>query len=249
MAIGEHVNMRIFRFTSVLAFCFLTSFVKAQPTIWAPNGETEFTGKAIDQATEEAVPHAWVLGIYVLGRGGVHEQAHCTVAELVQSDELGQYVLPYYDGLPPQFLYAFAHRYKYAQPLRDVYKDAQLRPIVRVMKLINGRPQIVGREGPFRDEQEALKASRTLQDVWLERFTGTDDEWLGELLRTPKQSGCPSKKTSGMVGWAAELLKEAERMPDSGVRRDIVDRLEFRLAQEKKWNPDGAKKLEMGVIK
>src|SRR5579859_5796204 len=98
----------------VLSLCLLASTACAgERTIWAPHGETEFVGRAIDKTTGKPVPGASILATYILGSGGIHEPAHCSVAEFVQSDEKGEYVLPFYDGLPPQFLAAFAHRYRW----------------------------------------------------------------------------------------------------------------------------------------
>jgi hypothetical protein len=234
---------------AAIAIPLLMLGARAASSIWTPNGETEFVGKAIDKTTDRTVPNAWVLAIYILGSGGAHEQAHCTVAELVKSNDRGEYELPYYDGLPPQFFFAFAHRYKWASWPRVVYRDANLRPIVEILKIVNGNVQKIGQEGPFASEQEALKASRILQDVWLEPFVGTDDEWLRHLRSTPNHAGCKSRRTSGMVGWAAALLAEAEAMPDSEVKRQVVRSYELLLEHEKMRNPEGAQRLSIGVSK
>jgi hypothetical protein len=231
MAVGGHVMSILVRAALTIVMLQYMASADAQRSIWAPNGETEFIGTAFDTATGKPVPRAWVLATYVLGSGGVHEQAHCTVAEVVQADERGEYRLPFYDGLPPQYINAFGRRYQWAIWLRNVTKDESLRWVVVTSREVDGKREAVAKEGPFASQEEALKASHKLRDVWLSRFTGTDEEWLQLLPRMPSNAspGCSARKTRGVIGWHEALLAEAEGMPDSPTRQQTVKELRDRL--------------------
>ena len=228
---GEHVLRRIAKFAAAVAFA--ASLVSnAETTIWTPNGEKQFVGHALDYATGKPLPGGWIIATYVLGPGGIHEPAHCGVAEAVQADSDGKYVLPFYDGRPPQFLDAFGHRYKKAPSPRNVTRDVKtLQWIVTITEVVNGKGVVVGREGPFSSEEVALKASNRQRDVWLQPFAGTDDEWITWLSRsgTHAESGCPSYVSRGIVDWLQAMLDEVQSMSDSKAKDAAVDHLKGRI--------------------
>ena len=196
--------------------------------VWAPHGETQFVGRAIDVETGQPIAGASVIATYELSAGGFHHQPGCAVAEYVRSNERGEFILPFYEGLPPQYLNAFGHRYerpRYVPPA--VTKDAGERWIVIYRKVGKGKAEEIRREGPFRTQELAAKASRLLQDVWLEKFEGTDEEWLLKVRSTTTNASslCPSGKTRGVVEWSEALLAEAESMPDSAAKQEAVKQL------------------------
>lgn len=219
----------------------LAAVSSAEQTTWTPHGESQFVGHAINKQTGEPIGGAWILASYVLGQGGVHEQAHCSIAEVVRSNASGEYVLPYHEGLPPQYLDTFAHRFKWVVWPRNVSKDAKLRWVVNVTAIVDGKGRIIAQEGPFATEEEALKASRILQDVWLEPFTGSDDDWLRYLSQMSGwKFGCKSRITAGGVAWRQALLDEAGAMPESAVKSEVMKQLRYSLEQARLADPDGA---------
>jgi hypothetical protein len=208
-----------------------THSIAGPKTVYAPNGEEQFVGRAIDWTTGEPLAGVWVAASYVLGSGGLHGSAGCTVGESVRSDEKGEYVLPYYNGLPPQFLVAFGHRYQLVAPARQANRDTLERWIVNVLEPDGqGKRRIVRQEGPFVTHADALKASRVTQDVWLEKFPGTDDEWVTKAAALNSGiMGCPSRSTGGDLAWKEALLAEVQSMPESPAQVQAIQRLRTRL--------------------
>ena len=189
--------------------------------VWAPHGETQFVGRAIDVETGRPIAGASVIATYELSPGGFHRKPGCAVAEYVRSDERGEFILPFYEGFPPQYLNAFGHRYllpRYNVPA--VTTDGMGGWIVIYRKVGKGRAEEIRREGPFKTEELAGKASRMLQDVWLEKFEGSDDDWVQKVkfMTSNASAGCPSGKTGGIVEWREALVREAESMPDSAAK-------------------------------
>jgi hypothetical protein len=224
---------------AALLFALTVGLTHADWRVWAPNGETQFTGQAIDVETGQPIPGISVIATYVLTSGGMHHGPGCTVAEYVKSDERGEYRLPFYEGRPPQHLNAFGHRY--LQPKHDprqVTTDGKGGWIVNYWKVEKGRVlEQTRREGPFRTEELAGKASRLLQDVWLEKFEGSDEEWLRKIkfIANNAGAGCPSGKTGGVVDWTEALLREAESMPDSSTKQEVVQHRRESLQYERSF--------------
>jgi hypothetical protein len=83
------------------------------------------------------------------------------------------------------------------------------------------------------------------------KFKGTDDEWLRRLRNTGSHAGpgCPSRKTSGVVGWDAAKLSEAEAMPDSELKREVVKEFRQFLDDSRSRNPEAARKPLMKSAK
>jgi hypothetical protein len=63
-----HLSMGLIAATMLFAFA---TACEGGNTIWTPNGETEFVGKAIDRATGQPIAGVWVLGIYRRGRSSL----------------------------------------------------------------------------------------------------------------------------------------------------------------------------------
>jgi hypothetical protein len=213
------------RLLGLLPVVFI-SLAHADWKVWAPNGETQFVGRAIDVETGQPIEGISVIATYILTPGGFHHAPGCAVAEYARSNERGEFTLPFYEGLPPQYLNAFGHRYfspKYDPP--HVTTDGMGGWIVNYRKVGKGRVlEQIRREGPFKTEELAAKASRLLQDVWLEKFEGSDDEWLLKVRHTTTNASylCPSGTTDGVVGWHEAQMHEAESMPDSPVKREVL---------------------------
>jgi hypothetical protein len=222
-----------------LIFSLVAAFdVAAGPkSVYAPHGEEQFTGRAIDRNTGEPIPGVWVIAAYVLGEGGFHASPHCTIAESVRSNERGEYILPFYEGKPPQFLEAFGHRYVPTTAPRRVNRDTRDRWIVEIFEVAgDGKLRIAGQEGPFASQVEAGRASRLLQDVWLEKFTGTDDEWVRKLASISSPGYlCPPKLRQGDDAWEEALLAEAELASDSPAKQSVVQRLRKRIENSKSF--------------
>jgi hypothetical protein len=219
----------------------VSGLVYAQKSFWAPNGEKTFTGTAIDFTTGKSLPGIWVMASYYLRPGGIHEQARCTVLEVVRSDSMGHYELPFYDGLPPEFIQGFGTRYQLANFGRDVSKNNRLRWIVRVIKPAVDRNEVVATEGPFATERDAQKAARIFQDVWLKPFTGTDDAWLQQLAKMAKwEAPCKSRQTRGGVQWREALISEAESMPESPKKTETLQSLRRSLDAVRELDPGAA---------
>jgi len=216
------------------------SSLAANQSIWAPNGEKEFTGFARERWTGKPVPGAWVAATWVLDPGGGHEQPHCSINEVVRADSEGRYVLPYYEGRPPQFIEAFAHRYLVSAPPQHATRDPKtFEWIVTFSKLENGKQIIASTKGPYKSEQEAVKASRTQQDVWLLPFEGTDEEWEKSIstVGTHARLGCASYISNGVTDWLKAVVDELEGMPASPGREKALSHakgwLEFARGTEK----------------
>ena len=195
-----------------------SSMVYAGQSVWTPNGEKNFTGFARERWTGKAIPGAWVAATWVLDPGGGHEQPHCSINEVVRADSEGRYVLPYYEGRPPQFIEAFAHRYLVSPPPQHATRDPKtLEWIVTFSKLENGKQIVASTKGPYKSEQEAVKASRTQQDVWLLPFEGTDEEWEKSISTagTHARLGCASYISNGVTDWLKAVVEELEGMPAS----------------------------------
>jgi hypothetical protein len=243
MATGKHVIGRAALTAALsIAAIALPFLCAAETTVWAPHGEREFVGRAINKTTSAPVPGAWVFGIYILYNSKGHEEVHCSLAEFARANEVGEYRLPLHDGYPPTFIYAFADRYIWAPWPRTVTRDRFMRWIVIHHVTAGGKVEEVRREGPFVSEEEANKASRIREDVWLEHFDGTDDQWLQRILELPREVGCASKATSGPRAWISAILAEAETAPKSSKRDEVVRKLNGSLKLARSNHPDAEPK-------
>ena len=236
MATGKHVAMAISRFAVLLFAGVIVGLAHADWPVWTPNGETQFVGRATDATTGEPIANASIIATYVLSAGSFHQGPGCSVAEYARANERGEYVLPFYEGLPPQFLNTFGHRYvaPWRSPRAVTKDDAGW--IVVTRQIVGKQARELSREGPFKTEELATKASRLLQDVWLEKFEGSDEEWLQKLNHMPIHAGpgCASGKSGGIVEWQEALLREAESMPDSRAKDAAVHQLTEELAYVRK---------------
>jgi hypothetical protein len=227
-------------FLVTLGVLVATHSIAGPKTVYAPNGEEQFVGRAIDWTTGEPLAGVWVAASYVLGSGGLHGSAGCTIGESVRSDEKGEYVLPYHNGLPPQFLTAFGHRYQRVAPARQANRDTSERWIVNVLEPDGqGKRRIVRQEGPFVTMAHALKASRMNQDVWLEKFPGTDDEWVNKLSTFGNPiHACASRLTAGELPFEEALLAEIQSMPESSARSRAIEHSRGRVERTRGGCPN-----------
>lgn len=214
-------------------FLFAAISCHGEKSIWTPTGEKKFTGIAQERWTGRPIPGAWIAATWMLDAGGLHAGPRCSINEVVHADSDGRYVLPYYQGRPPQVIEAFGHRYLVSPPPRRVTRDPRtMEWIIRFSKLENGKRDVASTQGPFSSREEALKAARVQQDVWLDNFVGTDDEWATTLstFGISAEARCASFASMGISDWHRAVLSELRSLPDSRARQQAIDHVSARLA-------------------
>lgn len=195
------------------------AFVLAGCSGGAPPQATVNQGQVLDQDTGQPIAGVIVVGVY---RGSVSGSGatSCNRVESAVSDPQGWFELPLDPEAGPLAMEGYHRDYRHGWPVRvptcgingdpeqcQVWQDRRddTDNVVSIVK----EPTI------YHGKEEATKAARYWQDLYLKRFEGTREERIRELWRLPISCLAPPKSSLGLVPFLEAILHEQIELGDS----------------------------------
>jgi hypothetical protein len=186
----------------------------------APSQGTINRGQVIDQDTGQPIPGVIVVGLYIGSVRGSGASS-CNRVESTVSDENGWFELPLDPNAGPLKMAGYHRDYRHGYPMR-------------VPTCLSGRPDqcqiwqdrrddndhvisVVKEPKIYPSEDEAAKAARYWDDLYLKRLDGTRDKRLYELWRLQSANSCLAtpKTSQGLVPFLEAILQEELELGDS----------------------------------
>jgi hypothetical protein len=190
--------------------------------------------QVIDQDTEQPIAGVIVVGKY-RGSRGFEGASSCNRVESAVSDENGWFALPLDPESGPLYMEGYHKDYRHGYPIRTaqcyidgdpdkcdvwVQRRDDSDKVVSVVK----EPMI------YHGLEEAKKAAREGQDLYMKRFIGDRTARLQELWRLEGATSCgASPKTSqGLVPLLEAILSEQAELHDGPDKiRDTNESLRY----------------------
>jgi len=230
MAHRQHVALPTIRRTVCLAlFAALAASCKDAPPkpVWS-------RAQVIDQDTEQPIAGVIVVGKY-RGSRGFEGASSCNRVESAVSDENGWFALPLDPEAGPLYMEGYHKDYRHGYPIRipvcGIDDDPEKCQIwVQRRDDTDKVVSVVKQPTIYHGLEEAKKAARYFEDLYMKRSNGDRKARMDELWRLVGATSClaPPKASQGLLPFLDAILHEQIELHDmQDAIRDTNERLRW----------------------